>query len=288
MLRGMSLAFKALFSKRPTYIASYMLVRGELRPEKPKQCIFCQDVRGFCHITSKGKRWRKVGLEHPLFVFGCSDHCVCFTVYPWGWSQYGRRSLIEIAPDGSDIDTDITDAYPEADHADTDSGIVAVVDGGDTCVSSVDIWQETAFGAATDAANGRRWPLTRRGILSAKEPKPYGVFETQQRHIAGILRLFCLDTESNDKAREAVAARLPVSFSALKSSAANIRDGPEEDRWRREGSEGQATTQKLTPPRCWLKHLLELGAAVNFWGSPMYGDWSQPYAPLSGSMVIKL
>lgn len=263
----MSLTFKEFFSKRPTYTAAYSVVGGELRPQKPKRCIFCVDSRALCHITSKGKRWRKIGLEHPLFVYGCRDHCVCFAVYPWGWTQYGRRPLVELAPDGSAFDVTV-DADVDSDG---DDGVEAVGQGGGAVESGVDVWQETAFGAAIDAACGRRWPLTALGIMKAPEPRAYGTFATQQRHITGILRLFRLDADSDDKARELVTARLPLSFSAMTSSAAKIRDGPMQDRWQRESSEGRTITQRLTPPRRWLKHLLQLGAAVNFWGSPMYG-----------------
>ena len=255
---GMSLAFKPFFSERPTYTAPYLAVGTELRPKKPKKCIFCIDPASRCHITSKGKRQRKVGIEYPLLIFRCRTHFVCFPVYPLGWSQYGRRPLVDLAPDGSEFDSDVN-----ADSIEVDG---ERADGGD-----VDIWQETAFGAAIEAAHGHRWPLTAFGVLRTDAPRPYGVFATQRRHIAGVVRLFRLDTESGDKDLELVAARLPVGFSALKSSAAKIRDGPTQDRWQREGSEGRTITQRLTPPRCWLKHLLELGAAVNFWGSPMYG-----------------
>jgi hypothetical protein len=103
------------------------------------------------------------------------------------------------------------------------------------------------------------------------DPKPYGVFKTQRRHIAGISRLFRLDDLSDDRARELVAARLPLGISTLKGSATRVRDGPVEGRWRREGVEGTTITEKLTPPQRWLRHLLELGAVVNFWGSPLYG-----------------
>lgn len=226
-----------------------MLVGTELRPKKPKYCIFCIDFKADCHITSKDKRRRKAGPEHPLFVFGCKTHNVCFTVYPLGWSQYGRRPLVDLAPDGSSFDVNPIDA----------------------CDNGLGIWQETVFGAAIDAAQGRKWPLTTAGILRATEPKPYGVFATQRRHITGVMQLLRLNVESNDKDRELIAAKLPVSFSALESSAVNIRDGPKLDRWQREGSEGATTTQKLTPPRRWLEHLLQLGADLNFWGSLIYG-----------------
>ncbi|MHB1951864.1 MAG: hypothetical protein ACYCQK_10375 [Acidiferrobacteraceae bacterium] len=255
----MSLAIKTVYSKRPTYTASYAIVGTEPQPKKPKRCIFAKDGDPFCKIRSKGRRKRKIGIEHPLYLFGCRSHRVFFTVYPLGWYQYGRRALVELAPDGSEVDISL-DVDPE-DDADADDGPSS--DGG--------WWLETAFGAAIDAKNGRRWPLTSLGILTSPEPKPYGVFRTQRRHLAGVLRLFRIDDLSGDRDRELVAARLPVGTSTLKGSATRVRDGPEEDRWQREGVEGTTITKKLTPPRRWLKHLLELGAAVNFWGSPMYG-----------------
>jgi hypothetical protein len=254
----MSLALKTVYSKRPSYTAKYAIVGTELRPKTPKRCIFAKDGGALCWITSKGRRKRKIGVGHPLHLFRCRIHRVFFPVYPLGWSHYGRRPLVELAPDGSEID--VSPDVDPGDDADADDG-----------PSSDGRWLESAFGAAIDAKNGRQWPRTSHGILTSPEPKPYGVFKTQKRHIAGILRLFRVDDQSGDRDRERVAARLPVGISTLKGSATRVRDGPEDDRWQREGVEGTTITEKLTPPRRWLKHLLELGAAVNFWGSPMYG-----------------
>lgn len=266
---SMSLAFKPIFSTRPTYTAAYMLVGDELRPKKPTSCIFHKNDAGPCRVTFKDRRYRKIGIEHALFVYGCSGHGVFFTVYPLGWSQYGRRPIVELAPDGSDFDIEV-ELVSDLDVT-CDVGAVAIVDSEDANDLSLGNWQETAFGAAIDASMGQMWPLTAHEVLSVKGPIPYGVFITQQRHIAGVLAIFRLDTKSDDKAREVIASKLPVGFSALKNSADRIRAGPPQDRWRREGIECTTTTQNLTPSRNSLKHLLELGAAVNFWGSPMYG-----------------
>ena len=154
----MSLAPKTVYSKRPTYTASYAIVGTELRPKKPKRCIFSKDSGQLCKITSKGKRKRKVGIEHPLYLFGCRSHVVFFPVYPMGWCQYGRRSLVELAPDGSEIDIN-PDAASDVD----------VDTGGEP--EREKRWQGTAFGAAIDAKNGRQWPLTSLGILMSPEPK---------------------------------------------------------------------------------------------------------------------
>ena len=271
----MSLTFKPAYSNRPMYCAAYFVVGDELRPERPKHCIFCADSSD-CHITIKAWRNRKVGIEHPLAVFVCRDHSVCFTAYPHGWGQYGRRPLVDVAPDGwhfGDDDTGGEDTGPGGENTGDDIGNDIGDDIGDDIDGTGDVvdWQGTAFGAAVDAAQGKRWPLTSGEILRSAEPKPYGVFATQLRHIAGVTELFRLNVQSDDKAREHVCARLPVSYSTLVASAARIRDGPSHDRWRREGREGVATTQKLTPPRRWLRHLLALGAALGFWGSPVYG-----------------
>ena len=264
----MSLTCKPIYSKRPLYTAAYVLVGGELRPKKPKWCLFSLDSKTLCHVSIKGRRRRKIGLKHPLFVYGCSDHAGFFTVYPLGWAHFGRRPLVELAPDGSDFDSDsgLDDDDDEEDE--------------EASGSASDLWQDTAFGASIDADGGRQWPLTSLELIKvieltelteAKEPKPYGVFRTQQRHIAGVLHLFRLDSESDNRAREGVAAKLPVSLSLLNNSASKIRDGPADDNWQRDGIVSTTITQKLMPPRRWLKHLLELGAAINFWGSPMYG-----------------
>jgi len=269
----MSLAFKAVFSKRPIYTAPYFFVGAELRPRRPKICIFFTAGGPDCKITNKGKRDRKIGLEHPLILFGCCTHVVFFPVYPLGWVHYGRRPLVELGPDGSEIDRDADFAEPDAEIEDDGAGAgveTSTDSGAEAGAEAGEWWRDTAFGAAIDAKNGLQWPLTALGIVTAPEPKPYGVFKTQRRHIAGILRLFRIDAESNDKARERVVARLPVGISSLNTSAARVRDGPREELWQRDGGEGTAITKKLTPPKRWLKNILELGAAVNFWGSPVY------------------
>lgn len=239
------------------YSSAYLIVGDELRPKKPQHCISCVDFGRICRIRIKAWRQRKVGIEHPLMVFRCRDHGICFTAYPQGWTQYGRRPLVDVSPDGWDLDETGDDSDKSSD--------------GDTSNRDVVTWQGTAFGAALDAACGKKWPQTSCEALRFIEPKPYGVFATQIRHIAGVVRLFRLDAESDDKARELVCARLPVSQRALVVSASRVRDGPTEGRWQREGREGWATTQKLRPPRRWLKHLLALGAVLGFWGSPVYG-----------------
>lgn len=272
----MSLAVKPIASRRPTYSAAYLVVGDELRPTKPNYCILSGGHAGMCRIICKGRRWRKIGIEGWLYVFGCREHDVFFVVYPLGWAQYGRRPLVELAHDGSEIDVDLTgdDAPDDGDDAADATGTIDDrADGCEhaTCDGADAMWLETAFGAAVDAKLGRQWPLTALGVITAPEPKPYGVFSTQKRHIAGILRLFRIDATASDKERERVAANLPISFAALRETAGRVRDGPQQGRWRHDGKEAAATTQTLTPPRRWLKHLLELGAAMNFWGSPMYG-----------------
>lgn len=74
-----------------------------------------------CQIRRHEKRERVFGPGYPLQVVVCVTHEVCFTLYPYGWTPWGRRPVF--AMEGASA-----------------------------------AWHKTIFLAAVVAAKGQLWP----------------------------------------------------------------------------------------------------------------------------------
>ena len=97
-------------------------------PQLPAHCPFGGDGRP-CRVGVHGLRERQHGPGHPLAVAVCHAHGRYFTLYPPGWTPWGRIAVQAMAEDGSPA------------------------------------WPSTVFVAAVDAAAGRMWPETSVGAL---------------------------------------------------------------------------------------------------------------------------
>jgi hypothetical protein len=238
----MSLARKIVYSSRGFLTASYVVDgHGSLRPQRPSRCPFAVGV-GDCAVSWYGWRCRKCGPGYPLAKGRCSVHEAVFTIYPPGWSPFGRRGAVAVSHAGFDI----------AGHP-----------------AGLDAWTTTAFGASSDAASGRVWPETRAGIIAWRgehERDPYGVARTQRRHMAGVNALFALTPELSSEQATVVAA-IVVNLSDIVQASGRVRDGPF---WEAEGKKGAAILSILGAPR---RHLLtginRLGADRKYWGPPI-------------------
>lgn len=240
----MSLARKIFYSSRRFVTAPYLENgEGSLRPERPSHCPLAVGV-GACSVSWYGWRQRKCGPGYPLAKGHCSVHKSVFTIYPVGWSPFGRRSVLAISRAGFDI----------TGHAD-----------------GLDAWTATAFGASSDAAMSRVWPESRAGIGSWRIQHgrdPYGVARTQRRHIAGVNVLMALTSELAGE-QAAVVAAIGLNLSDIIQASGRVRDGPF---WEAEGKKGAAILSILgTPRRHLLSGINRLGVDRKYWGPPISG-----------------
>ncbi len=97
----------------------------------------------------KSWRNRQTGPEHSLAVIHCRTHRVCFTLYPPGFTPYGRVPLVRLSPDGQPVERE-SDGQP---------------------------FEGTLFQAVLDGCRGIAWP--KESCDDSMHPR----FITQQRHI---------------------------------------------------------------------------------------------------------
>ncbi len=93
---------------------------GEMEATLPTACAHGGDGRS-CQIRRHEKRQRVFGPGYPLQVVVCVTHEVCFTLYPYGWTPWGRKPVLAM----------------EGRRA---------------------AWHKTIFCAAIAAARGQLWP----------------------------------------------------------------------------------------------------------------------------------
>lgn len=116
--------FNQSVHSKGTFITAPYRLRGnnQFAPSRPDRCnAGCSDT---CYINTKCQRMRKCGPPFPLIQFFCKTHKVTFTVYPPGWTPYGRKAVVPLSEDG----------YPE------------------------DNWDKTYFAACLQMSQGVRWP----------------------------------------------------------------------------------------------------------------------------------
>ena len=107
---------------------------GSIRAVLPVHCPFGGDARP-CRVGRHCCRERQRGPDFPLVVAICHAHGRYFTLYPPGWTPWGRVPVHEGGDDGDD----------------GDDGAAA--------------WRRTMFVAALDAAEGRLWPVESVGAI---------------------------------------------------------------------------------------------------------------------------
>lgn len=237
----MSLAHKPVYSSRPFLTAPYLVDgAGILRPARPNRCPVGPNTY-ICKVSWHGWRHRKCGPGYPLAKARCRSHDCTFTVYPLGWSPFGRRRAVVVSHAGFDVE---------------DYG------------AGLDAWTETVFGASSDAAAGCRWPNSAADVVAWRvryEREPYGVARTQRRHIEGVSALFALAPKLEGRQAGVVAA-IGVNLSDIAQAAGRVRDGPA---LVAEGKKGAAILRILgTPRRRLLPGINRLGVDREYWGPP--------------------
>lgn len=66
-------------------------------PVMPRMCPFGGDGR-MCRVGRHMKRDRCVGPGFALIVAVCREHGTYFTLYPPGWTPYGREPVVDVEP----------------------------------------------------------------------------------------------------------------------------------------------------------------------------------------------
>jgi len=207
-----------------------------LMPTAVKQCPEAEPG-DTCELHAERWRSRVFGPGFKLFALYCLTHDRSFTVYPPGWTPYGRASVVPI------------------DHR----GRLVVNEEGESG------WQNTAFTAVIDADKGIIWPEeVKLGPVSAvDEIKPPGCRRTQRRHIAGAMLLFALDSAATMLGRELVCRALGIDLMPLEAGVIRIRDGPG---LKVRGEEGAKVLEQLPEILRTISGLIALGVSRGFWG----------------------
>lgn len=233
----MGLSSKPVTGTRPFVISPYNSDKsGRLVPLRPDKCTKAvAGAGGECLIRIAKWRSRACGPIFALAVGRCRSHICDFTIYPLGWTPYGRRPLVDLASDGEPRVED--ESVP---------------------------WQESEFMASVDAEQKSKWPET------GKQSRANGgYFRTQQRHVSGACALFTINIDATKSAREISAATLGVGLAHFEQSVRRIRarDGP---LWQSRGREGMAILSEFKPKRDTYVKLLALGQKQKYWGTPYF------------------
>jgi len=175
------------------------------------------------------RRVRKSGPAIALVVARCRTHAVAFTIYPPGYVPYGRAPTVPVDLAGRPVRTP--------------SGSLS--------------WPATIFGAAIDAAAGRRWPL------EGTEP---GARRTQGRRLALTAPLLGLCLATDERTRERIASSLSIPLLALRQvPRASLHAGGS---WSERGQMITSVLALLREPR----RVLAAGEVAGLWGRPSRWD----------------
>ena len=212
---------------------------NKMAPQIPETCpLGVKDGRP-CRLFFDHRRSRKTGPCFPLTVLRCRTHEIAFTLYPPGYTPWGRKRWAPVAPDGTLL----------------------------TCEESASRFQDTYFEAALVAAQGIVWAREKELEEDFRNPS----FATQRCHLGRALRL--LGIKGTPAWREAFAQTLCIPGQRLHEAAQALTKQPSNL-----SVLGRAVRDVLSKiPRLLgglFERLAACGAAVGLW--PPLHVW-QPY-----------
>lgn len=222
---------------------------GVLRPIVPADCPYADGEP--CRVSIHHWRDRKTGPGHPLGVARCAAHGRAFTLYPPGWSPYGRVRVAPARDDGSPVGP-----------------------------QPLDRWHATAFAAAIDAAAGTAW--SRDGAYSES-----GRWGTQCRQLARLALLVGVDGQSGLDHVHAVAQVLAVSTQRVLDAARGLAGAGARGLYQAAGQAVMAVLEALPAHRAPLSALLRIGHAVGLWG-PVFLVTTTPRRTLSQLATLRV
>jgi hypothetical protein len=181
-------------------------------------------------VSIHHRRHRKTGPEHPIFVARCAVHGRAFSLYPPGWTPYGRLPLLVARPDRVAVGPPpLDDLVP------------------------------TMFGAALDAAAGRAWP--RDGVYG--DIPRWG---TQLGLLARLGLLVGIDSVDDIDHIHAVAQALGVRTQVIIDAARQRDAAGLRGRYRAQGAAIVSVVEALPAHLDVLAPLARIGHATGLWG----------------------
>lgn len=182
-----------------------------------------------CRIVKNHLRDRKTGPDF-ILVVRCKTHNVCFSIYPIGYTPYGREKIAQVSPDGK---------MPVGGQG---SGRFA----------------GTYFDAALDAAKSNAW----RHDYQTSPPGPGPGFITQSLRLNRCCTWFGINPDSDATQREAVTHLLDVPGQLLHDHMQCISEHPG---YQNKGYAVCSILEKLHCGPTLFERLAALGANVGFW-----------------------
>lgn len=198
----------------------------------PERCVFAAATET-CSLFVDHRRPRKTGPGFPLAVVGCTRHSQGrYTLYPPGHVPYGRQAVVPCGPSGSLL-------------RDTTTGQA--------------VWQATLFDAATDAADGQRWPADSPADDERRR-------RTQGCRLDLTGKLLGVHPELKARTRERIATHLRVPTMMLRTVA-----GEWATSWMARGAAILAVLRALPVDESLLDRILAAGAVTDAW--PPFQRW---------------
>ena len=165
-------------ARRCFVVTPYEKAGDKLLPQLPDACPRGVEDGQACRLFTDHFRARKTGPQFALCVMRCATHAIGFTLYPPGYTPWGRKPWVR-------------------------KGFVAK--GGEEGEGNAEWFCNTYFEAALQAAAGVFWP--REKVLDADFATPSDL--TQHCHLCRAIRLLGMDQEPCGRAIFAELYSLP-------------------------------------------------------------------------------
>jgi hypothetical protein len=217
-------------ARRHFVVTPYEPDGDQLRPQLPDTCpVEAQDGQS-CRLFQDHFRARKTGPAFALCVMRCRTHAIGFTLYPPGYTPWGRKPWVC-------------------------EGVVAK--GEDEVEDNAEWFRNTYFEAALDAAQGVFWPREKTSDSDFAIPSDL----TQECHLSRAIRLLGINQEPS--LREIFAQLFYIPGQILHDAAGIIEQAPNR------ADLGRAVCTVLEAIPSTLTRVFEslaiCGAAVGLW-----------------------
>jgi len=200
----------------------------------PPRCVFAAAAAETCAPFVDHYRSRKTGPGFAVAVVGCGRHPLGrYTLYPPGHIPYGRQAVVPCSPSGPLL-RDRTTGQP--------------------------VWAATLWAAATEAADGQRWP-------AASPADEVRRRRTQGSRLALAGQLLGVHPELDSRTRERIATRLRVPTMTVREAARGWGTC-----WQARGAAIRAVLLALPIDHRLLDRILAAGAITALWPPPQRWD----------------
>ncbi len=180
-------------ARRYFVVTPYEKAGDQLLPQLPDTCPLGIEDGQACRLFIDHFRARKTGPRFALGVMRCATHEIGFTLYPPGYTPWGRKPWVR-------------------------EGVVAKAE--DDVEDNAERFRTTYFEAALDAVEGVFWPQEK--TLDSDFGKPSDL--TQECHLSRSIRLLGINQEPS--LREVFAQLLRIPGQILHDAARIIGQQP--------------------------------------------------------------